>query len=568
MPTSFLFSLFAGKRWPLLFVLLLAGLASQAQAPAWQMATAVSQGSGSSYVRAAATGPDGSVYLVGVFSGTISIGPATLTSIGQSDAFVAKWNPGSASFVWAHRFGTTNVLSPTAIAVSGSSIYIAGTYRTPTLTFGNVTITNQGGTEAYVVKLTDSGNTGSFVWAQSIGYADDEYANGLAVNGNSVYITGSFASRSVELGATTLFNANLNGGPDIFVAKLLDAGSSSSFAWARQAGGTAAEQANSIAVQGSDVYITGAFYGPTTQLGTTTLTNADLMYTGGYNYYTADVFVAKLTDTGTAGNFVWAQHAGGPGPDQPNQLAVAGSSIYTVGSCLSSAGFGANSTLPTTAPYSVGFVAKLTDGGTTGTFVWSRQADSTGAFIPQSVVVRGRNVYTAGLLGSAETFVAKFLDAGTTGSAAWTQSASSAQGSTAYTLALSNNRVYVAGYVHTSATFGSHLVTGPPLAPVGFLASLTDQALPTAAPAQLPGLALYPNPARARATVQLPAVPGAGQATLTLTDALGRTVQTFAAPLPASGLRHELDLTRLAPGLYALRVQAGTAQAIRWLTVE
>ena len=82
------------------------------------------------------------------------------------------------------------------------------------------------------------------------------------------------------------------------------------------------------------------------------------------------------------------------------------------------------------------------------------------------------------------------------------------------------------------------------------------------------GLRLSPNPAHGRATVELPAVAGAARATLTLRDALGRTVRTHTAALPAAGLRHELDLSRLAPGVYLLQVQAGAAQTTRRLLVD
>ncbi len=81
-------------------------------------------------------------------------------------------------------------------------------------------------------------------------------------------------------------------------------------------------------------------------------------------------------------------------------------------------------------------------------------------------------------------------------------------------------------------------------------------------------LGLYPNPARRTATVRLPAVPGAAQATLILTDALGRTVQRRTLALPATGTRAELDLTGLTPGVYALCVVAGGQAAVRRLVVE
>ena len=79
---------------------------------------------------------------------------------------------------------------------------------------------------------------------------------------------------------------------------------------------------------------------------------------------------------------------------------------------------------------------------------------------------------------------------------------------------------------------------------------------------------LTPNPAHGTATVQLPAVPGAAQATLTLLDALGRTVRTQLVPLPAAGATAEVPLAGLAPGLYRLRVQAGGLLASRALAVE
>ena len=68
--------------------------------------------------------------------------------------------------------------------------------------------------------------------------------------------------------------------------------------------------------------------------------------------------------------------------------------------------------------------------------------------------------------------------------------------------------------------------------------------------------------------MQQPAVPSTATATLTLLDALGRTVRTVAVSLPAAGLRHKLALRGLAPGFYALQVRAGTEVGTRLLVVE
>lgn len=85
---------------------------------------------------------------------------------------------------------------------------------------------------------------------------------------------------------------------------------------------------------------------------------------------------------------------------------------------------------------------------------------------------------------------------------------------------------------------------------------------------QLPGLALWPNPARTVLLVQLPAVPGATQATLVLGDALGRKVRTERVTLPPGGAIQEFRVSGLPPGLYVLYVQAGTATAVRQVAVE
>ena len=65
--------------------------------------------------------------------------------------------------------------------------------------------------------------------------------------------------------------------------------------------------------------------------------------------------------------------------------------------------------------------------------------------------------------------------------------------------------------------------------------------------------------------MQLPLMPGTTTATLTVLNILGRAVHTQTAPTNA---RAELDLTGLAPGLYAVRVTVGTQIATRRLVVE
>jgi hypothetical protein len=79
---------------------------------------------------------------------------------------------------------------------------------------------------------------------------------------------------------------------------------------------------------------------------------------------------------------------------------------------------------------------------------------------------------------------------------------------------------------------------------------------------------VFPSPAHGRTTVQIPAMAGISTVTLHLCDALGRPVRTMEAALPADGLRKELDLRGLAPGLYVVQVQVGADIVTRRILVD
>jgi len=81
-------------------------------------------------------------------------------------------------------------------------------------------------------------------------------------------------------------------------------------------------------------------------------------------------------------------------------------------------------------------------------------------------------------------------------------------------------------------------------------------------------VAVFPSPTHARATVQVPSMAGVGAVALRICDALGRPVRTIEVALPAAGLRHELDLRGLTPGLYVVQVQVGAYTVTRRLVVN
>ena len=121
--------------------------------------------------------------------------------------------------------------------------------------------------DTYVVKLTDGGSAGAIGWAQQAGGPQDDYATAVAASGTSIYLTGYFQSPYAAFGTTVLANvspAPVQGSwqADVFVARLADAGATGSFAWARQAGGPRFDRGLGVAVAGPNVYVGGTVGGP------------------------------------------------------------------------------------------------------------------------------------------------------------------------------------------------------------------------------------------------------------------------------------------------------------------
>ena len=90
----------------------------------------------------------------------------------------------------------------------------------------------------------------------------------------------------------------------------------------------------------------------------------------------------------------------------------------------------------------------------------------------------------------------------------------------------------------------------------------------TSRPAPVDLVNVYPNPAHTRARVQMPPLLGVNQVAFTLTDVLGRVVRTCRANLLPTDLIYELDVVGLVPGVYGLRMEAGTTMAVGHLAVE
>ncbi|RZK25193.1 MAG: hypothetical protein EOO63_16365, partial [Hymenobacter sp.] len=178
---------------------------TRAQAPGWQGAAAIGNSTlGTSYnsINAAVTDAAGNVYVAGSFHNkAVFNNTATFTSGADDSGFLAKWSPITKQFVWFVQFGeAVGAVVPLALFVKGADVYVAGSFTTSILEWGNtgVYVRNAGGAnhtrDGFVAKLTDLGNATSYGWIQRVGGVGNDVVEGLAVSGTNVYLAGTFGS--------------------------------------------------------------------------------------------------------------------------------------------------------------------------------------------------------------------------------------------------------------------------------------------------------------------------------------------------------------------------------------
>ncbi|MDO7874556.1 choice-of-anchor D domain-containing protein [Hymenobacter sp. ASUV-10] len=429
---------------------LLAAPAARAQVPQWQQLIYDQyqpRGATSSTIRATAVDANGDVLVAGIFNFEVTFGTHRLASRANNELFVAKWRPSTSTWLWAIRDGGYNVTDVTGLALNGSSVYVSGTFTSnASSTFAGTALPGAGEADAFLVKYTDTGSTATGVWAVSGGGPVADAGRGVAVSGNSVYLTGSF-SGTARFAGTSLVSA---GSSDVFLVKYTDNGSSVALGWARRSGGTRIETSGAVAVSGNNVYITGDFVGQASIAG---VTLRSTVRTG--NIETRDLFLAKYTDAGTT---AWVTQVGGTGEEYGHALLVQGSDIYLGGEFASTLTMG--STTLTAAGNQDALLARFSDTGSTATPVWAVRDGGGSADEVKFLALRGNELYSIGTFspstqpapsvagvaltsaGLLDVYVARY--AADTGAGQWARSFGSTFNDEAYAVAPSATDLYIA----------------------------------------------------------------------------------------------------------------------------
>lgn len=314
---------------------------------------------------------NGNTYVTGYFTTLAAFGSSNLNSSGLDDVFLAKLDP-TGQYVWAVKAGGSGSDRALSIFtdVNGNS-YVTG-YFYGTATFGSQSITSAGAQDVFIAKYD---NAGTCLWAKSAGGTGSDIGNGItADNAGNVIVTGEFAG-SASFGSASL--SSMNGSVDVFTTKLSAAGNfqwakqgaapltdrgidvtcdatgniyvtgqfsdtitfdqvhlntmlnaifivkydaSGSEQWFRKIGAGAMNVANSIASDGSAVYLTGDFQGTITFYGTST-TNLTPTYANG-------IFIARYDLSGT---LTWDVSESSDSPVTSRSVSVNGSNLFIAG---------------------------------------------------------------------------------------------------------------------------------------------------------------------------------------------------------------------------------------------
>ena len=168
---------------------------------------------------AAAYDADGNTCVTGAFRGTATFGSATLTSVGNTDAFVAAYDPAGAT-LWAFAIRGPGAEIGNDILVERGLLHVTGSFSNgadfdPT---GGFIPPNSGGRDAFVATYELLTTGPLLLWVVPIGGSGNDSGEDLGMHPLSptnVWATGTFRGTAAFGGGVI---TSVGGSPDAYVA--------------------------------------------------------------------------------------------------------------------------------------------------------------------------------------------------------------------------------------------------------------------------------------------------------------------------------------------------------------
>jgi len=344
----------------------------------------------------------GNIYLFGLINGPADFdpGPGTniLTPSSYYATFILKLDT-AGNFIWVKKIEADNYYNANDIETDiAGNIYLTGAAPESDVDLdpGLDSFFLDSNSSSYILKLNSSGN---FIWALSFSSSTDAYATikAITIKDGNIYATGQYNDTVDFDPGPGIFNMNSSypTTEDVFITKFDTAGN---FIWAKNFGGTRAENANDIAVDANDnIYITGRFEG-TADFDPDPAVSYNLT-SGGAQIF--DLFVLKLD---ASGNFLWAKDTNKSG--QGNAIALdTANNVYVTGKFVSTTDFDPGAGIYN-LPIGNGFILKLNEAGN---FCWAVKAgnDSSGTLTDAGLSIavdKKGNIYTRGIFSGRADF--------------------------------------------------------------------------------------------------------------------------------------------------------------------
>jgi hypothetical protein len=268
----------------------------------------------------------------------------------NNDVFVTKLsNTGNSLIYSTYLGGVEDEIGYGIVVDTNGNAYVTGwtnSYDFPTLNPYQIPL--QGYRDAFVTKLSSSGS--SLVYSTYLGGGSEDYANGIAVDGNGcAYVTGW--TYSSDFPTLNPYQGTLQGGyVDAFVTKLSSSGNG--LFYSTYLGGGDYDFGSGIAIDGGgNAYVTGS----TGSSNFPTLDPYQSTFQGG----NTDVIVAKLSSSGNS--LIYSTYLGGGDYDFGSSIAIDGNGNAYVTGGTDSYDFPIENAYQATSPdMRDAFVTKLT----------------------------------------------------------------------------------------------------------------------------------------------------------------------------------------------------------------
>ncbi len=486
----------------------------------------------------------GNSIIVGEYGGaTITFGGITLTNNGNnSNGYVVKFDP-NGTVLWAKSAGGNSV----AVDLNGN-IYITGSFSGTSVTFDSFTLTNYGGSDIFIAKYDPSGNV---IWAESFGGTTNDFGNGIATDKNgNVYIAGAYNSSSVSFGSTILTNT---GGSDVFIVKCDTNGN---VLWADNAGGNIYyDGATSISVDTiGNAYITGYYLSNPIMFGSIPLSNL-----GGMDNF----FVAKYN---SSGNIQWAKSAGVNDGGRGNSIKT-----DAIGNSYITGTFGEQTfTLGSITLSNPGvFIVKY---NSSGNVVWAKSAGGTSlnaegyavdideqgnsyitGYFDGTTIVFGNTTLTNTSLAD-DIYVAEY---DSSGNPVWAASCGGTANDNANGIAVdANQNMIIAGnFSSYNISFGGiSLVNSSPGTSDAFIAKLKNVTGIEENPLDK-GISISPNPFTSQTTISFSTEQT--NTTIKITDILGKEIKA----INFTGKQCTIEKGTMQAGIYFVQITTSAGSA-------